>query len=195
VWARDNTRSAIFDPLRRKEVYATTGTRIRVRLFGGWDFTAQDLVSHDFADRGYGRGVPMGGDLGAAPEGGRPGFMIRALRDPDGANLDRIQVIKGWLDSDGNTHERVFDVAVSGGRAIVADGRAREPVGDTVDVESATYTNTIGDPFYYVRILEIPTPRWTTYDAVRLGVQLPSDVPPTVQDRVYTSPIWYSPGS
>jgi hypothetical protein len=210
VWARENTRKDIFDSMTRKEVYATTGTRIRVRVFGGWNFEANDMVRSDFVSHGYSNGVPMGGDLFAAQEGQSPSFMIRALRDPDGANLDRVQIIKGWLDSDGETQERIFDVAVSDGRTIGADGRSRTPVGSTVDIKSATYDNSIGavmlanvwkdpdfDPahpsFYYVRVLEIPTPRWTTYDAVRLDVPLPKTVPATIQDRAYTSPIWYTP--
>jgi hypothetical protein len=152
----------------------------------------------------------MGGDLRGAPAGQAPSFLIRALRDPDGANLDRIQVIKGWLDADGQTHERIYDVALSDGRKADADGRCRQPVGSTVDLLKATYTNTIGAPllgahwvdpdfepnesaFYYVRVLEIPTPRWTTFDAVRFGIDLPDNVPATVQDRAYTSPIWYTP--
>ncbi len=210
VWARENTRGDIFGAMKRKEVYATTGTRIRVRVFGGWEFEPEDIVRPDFTADGYRRGVPMGGDLMAASAGQAPRFMIRALRDPDGANLDRVQIIKGWLDSDGETHERVYDVAVSDGRVIGADGRAREPVGTTVDIPTATYTNSIGDAvmaahwedpdfdpaqhaFYYVRVLEIPTPRWTTHDAAFFGIDLPDTVPPTVQDRAYTSPIWYTP--
>jgi hypothetical protein len=210
VWARENTRAALFDAMQRKEVYATSGTRIRVRVFGGWDFGPEDVARPDFAEQGYRRGVPMGGDLWNAPDGKAPAFMIRALRDPDGANLDRLQVIKGWLDDDGKTHERVYDVAVSDGRQIAADGRARESVGSTVDLATATFSNTIGeammaahwvDPdfdrsqsaFYYVRVLEIPTPRWTTYDAVFFNIERPDNVPATVQDRAYTSPIWYTP--
>ena len=210
VWARENTRGDLFDSMRRKEVYATTGTRIRVRVFGGWNFAPEDVTTPDFAAKGYHNGVPMGGDLTGAPDGVAPSFLIRALRDPDGANLDRVQVIKGWLDSSGNTHEQIYDVAVSDGREIGADGRTREPVGSTVDLEKATFTNTIGnavfatywrdpdfDPaqyaFYYVRVIEIPTPRWTTYDAAFFGIDRPDKVPPTVQDRAYTSPIWYSP--
>jgi hypothetical protein len=210
VWARANTRGDIFDAMLRKEVYATTGTRIRVRVFAGWDFRAEDLHASDFTRLGYGGGVPMGGDLRKAPGGKAPSFLIRALRDPDGANLDRIQVIKGWLDAEGETHERVHDVAVSDGRTIGADGRCREPVGSTVNVEKATWTNAIGDAelathwtdpdfdpmqsaFYYVRVLEIPTPRWTTYDAAFFGIPRPDNVPATVQDRAYTSPIWYAP--
>ena len=144
VWTRENSRKAIFDALTRKEVYATTGTRIRVRVFGGWDFTADDMAAPDFVAKGYRNGVPMGGELRDAPAGKAPSFMIQALRDPDGANLDRVQVIKGWLDAAGETHERIYDVAVSGGRTIGADGRAREPVGTTVDIPTATYANSIG---------------------------------------------------
>jgi hypothetical protein len=152
----------------------------------------------------------MGGDLRNAPKEEAPSFMVRALRDPDGANLDRVQVIKGWVDAKGETHERIYDVAVSDDRKIGTDGRAREPVGNTVDVNKATYTNTIGsamlaahwkdpdfDPkehaFYYVRVLEIPTPRWTTYDAAFFNIKRPDIVPATIQDRAYTSPIWYTP--
>ncbi len=210
VWARENTRGEIFDAMKRKEVYATTGTRMTVRVFGGWDFGPDEVVRPDFIAQGYRRGVPMGGDLYKAPSGGAPRFMIRALRDPDGANLDRLQVIKGWLDEKGKTHERIYDVAVSDGRKIGPDGRCTTPVGDTVDLATATYTNTIGDAilvahwkdpdfdpeqdaFYYVRVLEIPTPRWTTYDAVFFGIDRPDNVPATLQDRAYTSPIWYTP--
>ena len=210
VWARENTRGAIFDAMKRKEVFATTGTRLRVRVFAGWNFTPEEVTTPDFAAKGYRNGVPMGGTLTHAPDGVAPSFMIRAVRDADGANLDRIQVIKGWLDDDGETHERIFDVAVSDGREIGDDGRAPEAVGNTVDVEKATFTNTIGDAvlaaywrdpvfdpeqhaFYYVRVLEIPTPRWTTYDAAFFGKDRPEIVPATQQDRAYTSPIWYSP--
>jgi hypothetical protein len=210
VWARENNRKEIFGAMKRKEVFGTTGTRLRVRVFGGWDFGADEVSRPDFVEQGYARGVPMGGDLSNAPDGGAPGFMVRALRDPDGANLDRVQVIKGWVDADGETHERIFDVAVSDGREIGEDGRARDAVGSTVDIENATYTNTIGDAvlagywqdpefnpsesaFYYVRVLEIPTPRWTTYDAAFFDIPLPDNVPATIQDRAYTSPIWYTP--
>jgi hypothetical protein len=211
VWARENTRGEIFDALVRKEVYATTGTRLRVRLFAGWDFKQGDELVADFAGQGYARGVPMGGRLQAPPQGAAPTFVVRAQRDPDWANLDRIQIIKGWLDADGKTRERIYDVAVSDGRKIGSDGRARTPVGSTVNVAKASFTNTIGAPvlmghwrdpdfdpaqraFYYVRVLEMPTPRWTTYDVARFGVKLPSKVPATVQDRAYTSAVWYSPG-
>jgi hypothetical protein len=210
AWAKENTRESIFDAMARKEVYATTGSRITVRLFAGWDFKADEVETQDFARQGYARGVPMGGDLKKAPKGKAPTFMIRAFRDPDNANLDRIQIIKGWLDKKGKTHERVFDVAVSDGRKIGKDGRCKTLVGSTVDVADASYTNTIGDPlltaywkdpdfdpkqkaFYYVRVIEIPKPRWTAYDAKRFGVKMPDEVPMTVQDRAYTSPIWYAP--
>ena len=210
VWATENTREALFDAMQRKEVYATTGTRITLRVFAGWDFTVDDVVRPDFADTGYLGGVPMGGDLTEAPAGSSPKFMVRALRDPDGANLDRIQIVKGWLGGSGELLERVYDVAVSDGREIGSDGRARRPVGNTVEVANATYTNSIGDAllmgywedpdfdpteraFYYVRVIEIPTPRWTTYDAAFFGVDLPEDEPASHQERAYTSPIWYTP--
>jgi len=173
VWANENTREALWDAMARKEVYATTGTRLLVRVFGGYDFTAKDLERSDFAEQGYKRGVPMGGDLKAAPAGKVPSFLVRAVRDADGANLDRIQVIKGWLDASGNTHEKVYDVAWSGNRKPGKDGKLA-PVGNTVNVKDATYTNAIGAPylhahwkdpsfdpkqraFYYVRVIEIPT--------------------------------------
>ena len=208
VWARENTREALWDAMARREVYATTGTRLLVRVFAGFGFTEKDLTRSDFAQYGYANGIPMGGEL--KPSGDAPGFLVRAMRDPDGANLDRIQIIKGWLDNRGKTHERVYDIAVSGGRKIGADGRAKQSVGNTVNVEAATYTNAIGDPFlqaywkdpdfdaaqnafYYVRVLEIPTPRWTTYDARYFGVNLPEGVPTSIQERAYTSPIWYTP--
>lgn len=209
VWARDNTREALWDAMSRKEVYATTGTRIGVRVFGGFDFTANDLDRSDFAEHGYAAGVPMGGDLNAAPQSKQPGFLIRAMRDPDGANLDRIQVVKGWLGNDGKTKETVYDVAWSGNREPAPDGKI-PLVGSTVNVEEASYTNAIGAPylqtfwkdtdfdpaqraFYYVRVLEIPTPRWTTYDAKFFKVKRPDDVPAAIQERAYTSPIWYTP--
>ncbi|MEJ2401059.1 MAG: DUF3604 domain-containing protein [Xanthomonadales bacterium] len=210
AWAVENTREAIWDAFARREVYATTGTRLRVRVFAGWDFEPSEVQRPDFAQQGYARGVPMGGDLLPGPEGAAPSFMVRALRDPDGANLDRIQIIKGWLDKRGDLHERIYDVAVSGGREIGADGRAHDSVGNTVDVANATYTNTIGsavlsgywkDPdfdsglkaFYYVRVIEIPTPRWTAYDAKYFGIEMPEGTAMAVTDRAYTSPIWYTP--
>jgi hypothetical protein len=208
--ASENTREAIFDAMERKETYATTGPRIPVRFFGGWEFTDNDLRSRAPAFIGYEKGVPMGGDLSMAPSGKAPIFMIYALRDPIGANLDRIQIIKGWLGKDGKTHEKIYDVAVSDGRAIGADGRCKTPVGNTVDLEAANWTNTIGaselaavwtDPdfdsgqkaFYYGRVLEIPTPRWVLYDKVRLGAHIPEGTELIHQERAYTSPIWYTP--
>jgi hypothetical protein len=210
VWARENTREALWDAMSRKEVYATTGTRIRVRVFAGWDFKASDLDRSDFAKHGYDQGVPMGGRLASAPGEKAPAFLVRAIRDADGANLDRVQMVKGWLDAKGNTHERIYDLAVSDDREIATDGRCKTPVGNTVNIQEATYTNAIGDPFlqafwidpdfnprqhafYYVRVLEIPTPRWTTYDARAFGVMIPKEVPASIQDRAYTSPIWYAP--
>ncbi len=210
VWANENTREAIFDAMERKETYATTGPRIPVRFFGGWEFTDDDLRSRAPAFHGYEKGVPMGGDLTKAPEGKAPTFMAYALRDPIGANLDRIQIIKGWLDKDGKTHERIYDVAVSDGRKIGPDGRCKTPVGNTVDLEAANWTNTIGaselaavwtdpdfDPnekaFYYARVIEIPTPRWVLYDKVRLGAEVPKGTKLIHQERAYTSPIWYTP--
>jgi len=210
VWAMENTREALFDAMLRKETYATTGPRIPVRFFGGWEFTEEDLYSRAPAFRGYEKGVPMGGDLTAAPEGKSPTFMVYALRDPIGANLDRIQIVKGWLDKDGETQERVYDVAVSDGREIDADGRCKTPVGNTVDIESANWTNTIGasellsvwtdpdfDPeqkaFYYARVIEIPTPRWVLYDKLRFGAEIPKEAKLIHQERAYTSPIWYNP--
>jgi hypothetical protein len=210
VWARENTREALFDAMMRKEVYASTGTRITVRVFAGWDFQPEEVERPDFAAQGYARGVPMGGDLADAPSGKTPTVMVRALRDPDGANLDRLQVIKGWLGADGKTQERIYDVAVSDGRSIGADGRCKKSVGSTVDVADASYTNSIGDAmlmahwkdpefdpkqraFYYLRVIEIPTPRWTAYDCKRFGIKMPKEVPMTVTERAYTSPIWYTP--
>ncbi len=210
VWARENTREAIFDAINRKEVYATSGSRISVRMFGGWDFAADEVERPDFAERGYSSGVPMGGDLSAAPEGKSPVFMVRTLRDPDNANLDRVQMVKGWLNADGTTSEKVYDIACSDDRAIVehaCDG----DVGNTVDVATASYTNTIGDPmlntvwtdpafdpaqhaFYYVRVLEIPKPTWQAHDAAYFGIEMDPEVPMILQDRAYTSPIWYTPG-
>jgi len=209
VWARENTREAIWDALARKEVFATTGTRLIVRVFGGFDFSAADLYRSNFAQNGYAKGVPMGGDLHAAPPGKTPKFLIRAVRDVDGANLDRVQVIKGWLDAQGKTHEKIYDVAWSGKRKPGKNGKL-PPVGNTVNVAEATYTNAIGAPvleaywkdpnfdrkqraFYYVRVIEIPTPTWQCYDCKRFGEKMPDYVPMTVTNRAYTSPIWYTP--
>ncbi len=212
VWATENTRESIFDAMQRKEVYGTTGPRMRLRMFGGWDFSDQDLNSRMPAVVGYKKGSPMGGDLRARPENAAaPTFMVYALRDPIGANLDRIQIIKGWLDDDGETHEMVYNVAWSGDRAVGSDGKL-PAVGNTVDEATANWTNTIGagdlgvvwtdpdfDPaqkaFYYARVLEIPTPRWSTYDAFRFGIELPEGAPVSIQERAYSSPIWYQPES
>ncbi|MEL7450509.1 MAG: DUF3604 domain-containing protein [Pseudomonadota bacterium] len=208
VWATENTRAAIFDAMERKETYATTGPRILVRFFGGWEYTDDDLRSRTPAFRGYEKGVPMGGDLPPAT-GDAPVFMVIALRDPIGANLDRLQVVKGWLDDDGETHEKVYDVSWSGDRTPGADGKL-PPVGNTVDIDAANWTNTIGaselatvwtdpdfDPdlkaFYYARVIEIPTPRWVLYDKLRFGAEIPEDSALILQERAYTSPIWYTP--
>jgi len=210
VWAVENTREAIFDAMERKETYATTGPRMMVRFFGGWDFENDDANTRQPAVVGYQKGVPMGGDLRSAPAGGSPSFLVAALKDSIGGNLDRVQIIKGWMEDDGELQERVYDVAVSDGRSIGSDGRCKTPVGNTVDVASATWTNTIGDTeliavwkdpdfdpaqraFYYVRVLEIPTPRWTAYDAKYYVLDVPDEVPMTTQERAYTSPIWYTP--
>ena len=209
VWATENTREAIWDAMKRKEVYATTGPRMRVRMFGGFEFTETDALRHDMAAIGYDKGVPMGGNLHNAPKGKALTFLIAAAKDPDGANLDRIQIIKGWLDANGNLHEKVYDVAVSDDREIV-DGKATIPVGSTVDLKTATYTNAIGnaqllagwtDPdfdssvpsFYYARVIEIPTPRWTAFDEVRFRIKMAPEVTRVLQERAYTSPIWYTP--
>jgi hypothetical protein len=209
VWAQENTRGAIWDAMDRKETYATTGTRMGVRFFGGWDYTADDLNSRQPAFRGYEKGVPMGGDLGPRSGDGAPTFMVYALRDPVGANLDRIQIVKGWLDAEGKTQEKVYDVAWSTGREPDANG-VLPSVGNTVDIENANWTNTIGaselgavwtdpefDPaqkaFYYARVLEIPTPRWVVYDAFRFGVKIPEGAETIGQERAYSSPIWYTP--
>jgi hypothetical protein len=210
VWATENTREALWDAMRRKEVYGTTGPRMLVRFFGGWDFAEADVHSRNPAFAGYGKGVPMGGDLRAAPDGKSPTFLVAALKDPIGANLDRIQIVKGWVDAAGARQEKVYDVAWSDERTPGADGKL-PPVGNTVDVANASWTNTIGaseliavwrDPdfdaslraVYYARVIEIPTPRWTAYDAKRFGVTMPADAPMFGQERAYTSPIWYTPG-
>ena len=211
VWAAENTREAIFDAMERRETYATTGTRVTVRFYGGFDFVPEDANSRLPANVGYGKGVPMGGDLSAAPEGKAPSFLVAALKDPIGANLDRVQIVKGWLDAEGNTQEKVYDVAWgdADSRQPGADGKLPS-VGSTVDVANATWTNTIGDPelitvwtdpdfdpalkaFYYARVIEIPTPRWPAYDAKYYGLTLPDEVRMTITERAYTSPIWYTP--
>jgi hypothetical protein len=212
VWATENTREAIFDAMMRREVYATTGPRILVRFWGGWDFAPKDALSRLPAEVGYTKGVPMGGELFKAPAGKSPTFLVAALKDPLSGNLDRIQIVKGWLGKDGKTYEKVYNVSWGDAdkrRLSRRTGRLT-PVGNTVDVANATWTNTIGDPelitvwkdpdfdrslkaFYYARVIEIPTPRWTAYDAKRFGVRMTADVPMTIQERAYTSPIWYTP--
>jgi hypothetical protein len=207
VWARENTRAEIFDAMQRKEVYATTGSRIAVRFFGGWDFQEDDIFNPDYARIGYRQGVPMGGDL---PEQASkaPSFLVMALKDPNGDNLERVQIIKGWRDKRGKLHEEVFDVAL--GKPFNEGGRRFRKLTSTVDEHSASYSNSIGDAqlsaywqdpdfndkehaFYYARVIEIPTPRWPLYDKARLGVSVSPEAQTTVQDRAYTSPIWYTP--
>jgi hypothetical protein len=209
VWAVDNTREALWDAMQRKETYATTGSRMTVRFFGGWDFDAADAEGRNPGATGYAKGVPMGGDLKAAPQGKVPTFLVAALKDPISGNLDRYQIVKGWLDDKGETHEQVYDVAWGGDRKPGPDGKVPS-VGSTVDVENATWKNTIGAPeliavwkdpdfdpkqeaFYYGRVIEIPTPRWTAYDAKRFSVKPLPGTPMTVTERAYTSPIWYTP--
>jgi hypothetical protein len=209
VWATENTRGAIWDAMARREVYATTGSRISVRLFGGFDFEPEDALVRLPANVGYSKGVPMGGDLTNAPEGEAISFLVAARKDPYSGNLDRIQIVKGWLDDEGDTQERVYDVVWSGDRVPGADGKL-PAVGNTVDVANATWENSIGAPelitvwtdpdfdpdqraFYYARVIEIPTPRWTAYEASYFGIDMPSEVPMTTQERAYTSPIWYTP--
>jgi hypothetical protein len=209
VWAAENTRDALFDAMQRKETYATTGPRMLVRFFAGWDFTAADARSRVPAEVGYEKGVPMGGDLRLAGEGRSPNFLVAALKDELSGNLDRIQIVKVWVDEDGERVEKVYDVAWAGDRQPGADGKL-PPVGNTVDVPSATWTNTIGAPelvkvwtdpdfdpdlsaAYYARVLEIPTPRWTAHEAKRYGITMSDEVPMTTQERAYTSPIWYTP--
>ena len=210
VWAKENTRESLFAAMKRKEVYASTGPRMTVRFFGGWNYQTDDAFKPNLAEIGYAKGVPMGGDLTNAPQDQSPQFLIRAVKDPDGANLDRVQVIKGWHDKHGDLHEKIYNVALSDRRKLSRRGKVK-PVGNTVDETDASYTNTIGDPelavvwqdpdfdkdelaFYYVRVLEIPTPRWTAYDAKFFGLKNVSELVPMVtQERAYTSPIWYTP--
>ncbi len=209
VWAEENTRKSIWDAMQRRETYATTGTRMLVRFFGGFDFEPGDALQRLPADVGYRKGVPMGGELHGAPEDGSPTFLVAALKDQIGANLDRIQIIKGWLDARGDLQEKVYDVVWSGDREADSDGKV-PAVGSTVDVSNATWTNTIGAPelitvwkdpdfdpelhaFYYARVIEIPTPRWSAYDAYRFGVTPLPGTRMTVTERAYTSPIWYAP--
>ena len=210
VWAEENTREAIFDGMKRKETYGTSGPLIRLRFFGGWNYD-DDLTSHDdFVATAYADGVAMGGDLPAKPRREKsPTFAVWALKDPESGNLDRVQIIKGFINKWGLPDEKIYDVALSDGRVADADGKVA-PVGNTVNVEKATYTNDIGDTqlsvvwtdpefdpghkaLYYVRVLEIPTPRWSTYDAARNNLELPEDLPASIQERAWSSPIWYTP--
>jgi len=210
VWARENTRAALFDAMKRKETYATTGPRMLVRFFGGWNFTAADAESRLPGGIGYDKGVPMGSDLRSGPAGKSPSFLVAALKDPLSGNLDRIQIVKGWLDRSGERHEKVYDVSWSGDRTLDRRTGKLPPVGSTVDVANATWKNTIGAPelievwtdpdfdaqqpaVYYARVIEIPTPRWTAYEAKRFDVKMLPEVPMTTQERAYTSPIWYMP--
>jgi len=210
VWAMENTREALFAAMKRKETYATTGPRMAVRFFGGWAYQADDALKPDLVKIGYDKGVPMGGDLINAPKGQSPRFLIRAVKDPDGANLDRVQVIKGWHDKNGELHEKVYNIALSDNRKENWRGKVKS-VGSTVDIKEASYTNNIGDPelsvvwtdpdfdknelaFYYVRVLEIPTPRWTAFDAKFFGLDnVPDKTRMVIQERAYTTPIWYTP--
>jgi hypothetical protein len=197
--------------MKRKETYASSGPRMTVRFFGGFDFEAKDANTRNPAIAGYAKGVPMGGDLTKAPAGKAPTFLVAAVRDPIGGNLDRIQIIKGWLGKDGKPGEKIYDVVWSDAGKRKADAKGHlTPVGNTVDVVNATWTNTIGAPelitvwkdpdfdpaakaFYYVRVLEIPTPRWTAYDAAYFKVKMPAEVPMITVERAWTSPIWYTP--
>jgi hypothetical protein len=209
VWAQENTRESIWDAMQRRETYATTGSRLVVRFFGGWDFEASDASTRNPAHAGYTKGVPMGGDLHGATAGKSPSFLVAAMKDPLGANLDRIQIVKGWLDAKGELQEKIYDAVWSGERTLGADGKLPS-VGNTVDVGDATWTNTIGAPeligvwkdpdfdakqraFYYARVMEIPTPRWTAYDAKRFGVEPLPGTRMTIVERAYTSPIWFNP--
>lgn len=209
VWAAENTREAIYDAMMRKETFGTSGPRMTVRFFGGWSFDATAVDGHDFAATGYAGGVPMGGSLSSADKGKAPSFMVRAGKDAQSGNLDRVQIIKGWVDASSESHEKIYDVAWSGDRKHDAAGKLPS-VGNTVDIAKATYTNSIGsaelsaawtdpdfDPalhaFYYVRVIEIPTPRWSTRDAVRLGIEIPGGLPPSIQERAWSSPIWVAP--
>jgi len=209
VWAEENTREAIFDAMKRRETFGTSGPLIRVRLFGGWDFTEAEVKGPGFIKAGYARGVPMGGDLKPA-SGKAPTFMVTAIKDPKSGNLDRVQIVKGWVDAKGAQHEKIYDVAWSGERKPDPKTGKLPPVGNTVDAAKGDYSNSIGsaelattwtDPafdaavraFYYARVIEIPTPRWSTRDAARLGVPVPKGLPTAIQERAWTSPIWYTP--
>jgi Protein of unknown function (DUF3604) len=209
VWAETNTREAIFDAMARKETFATSGPRLAVRFFGGFDYGKDAIEGANWIQSAYERGVPIGGDLAGDPEGRAPTFLVAATKEADGANLDRIQIVKGWVEN-GKQMERIYNIALSGDRKPDAAGTI-EPVGNTVDVATASYTNDIGavqltatwtgpdfDPavpaVYYARVLQIPTPQWSTYDAANLGVKVPEGLPTSIQERAWTSPIWYTPG-
>jgi len=209
VWASENSREAIYAAFKRKETYATSGPRLRVQFFAGWDFPAGAEASDDFAAIGYQHGVPMGGDLAGTDSGAAPQFLVRAVKDPVDANLDRVQMVKGWVDAAGEQHEMVYNIDWSGDRQLDADGKL-PAVGNTVDLKSARYTNTIGqaefavkwtdpdfDPaqsaFYYARVLQIPTPRNGLYDSLALGLDNPPRGAKAIQERAYTSPVWYTP--
>jgi hypothetical protein len=218
VWATENTRTAIWDAMKRREAYGTSGSRIVLRFFGGWNYDKSDARSRFLAEAGYEKGVPMGSDLPPSPAAtasqGRPAsptFLVAAMKDSRSGNLDRIQIVKGWLGKDGKAQEKVYDVVWGDADRRKVDRKGKlAPVGDTVDVATATWTNTIGDPelsavwtdpdfdpsvraFYYARVIEIPTPRWTAYDAARFGIKMPPEVPMKVQERAWASPIWYTP--
>ena len=209
VWAEENTRESIYDAMDRGETWATSGPRITVRVFAGFGFNADNMQRADWVEKGYSEGVPMGGELSGAAQGQTPSLMIWALKGPNSGNLDRVQVIKGWIDDKGEAHDKIYNVAWSGDRQTNAKGKLAA-VGNTVDISNASYTNSIGsaelktvwtDPefnpefatFYYLRVLEIPTPRWSTYDAKALGIEPPEGFPATIQERAWTSPIWYKP--
>jgi hypothetical protein len=213
VWAEENTRAAIFDAMKRKETYGTSGPLIRLRFFGGWEYPMGLVKDKDFVKKAYAGGVPMGRDL--PPRKGKdlakaPAFAVWALKDPESGNLDRIQIIKGWVNKWGRASEKIYDVALSDDRVVDPKTGKAPPVGNTVNIRKATYTNDIGDNqlaavwidpdfdpaqrvVYYVRVLEIPTPRWSTYDSVRNKLPLVDKVPATIQERAWSSPIWYTP--
>jgi hypothetical protein len=211
VWADENTRAGIFDAMKRKETYGTSGTLIRLRFFGGWDYSKKLVEDKKFVEKAYKNGVPMGGDL-PKKASKAPTFAVWAMKDPQSGNLDRIQIIKGFINKWGRTDEKIYDVALSDGRKANPKTGKIAPVGNTVDVKKATYTNDIGDTqlsvvwtdpdfdpkqkaVYYVRVLEIPTPRWSTYDSVKSGLPIPEGIPATLQERAWSSPIWYTPAA
>jgi hypothetical protein len=211
VWATENTRESLFAAMKRKEVFGTSGTRLQVRVFGGYNFAEEDLVRNDFAKYAYQNGVPMGGDLRVAKTNQVPSFLIQARKDPDGANLDRVQIVKGWLDKDGQTKEQIYEVVWGDSDRRKLDPSGKLPaVGSSVNLREASYSNTIGAPIlngywkdpnfnpseravYYVRVLEIPTPRWVAYDRKKFNLTLPDGINMTSQERAYSSPIWYNP--